>query len=320
MGSADSARDAAATFAVVNGEPILQQTFEAALRTGARQRFYHGRAPEEQFAAFREEVAQRLIDERLMHQEAVRRGIKPDAAWVEAELAKLEQRYSSTPQWQEDAAALKVELRAGLEDRSRVARLEEQFRNVANPTEQQLRTYYEANPDKFTSPEQVRVTSILLKVEPYEPQTVWDARKAEAEALHAEILGGASFDELAQAYATEGAGDMGYLHRGMLGEIAQNVIDKLGEGEVSEVVTLLEGVAIFRLDDRLDAKLNPLSQVRERATELWLRERRDAAYAEHLTALRSKARIEYSEPRDEAQPPGRGSMASGTVTAPEKAE
>ena len=58
-------------FAQVNGEQVLVSTYRAALRTGGRQRFYHGTPPEAEVIAFRKEIGQQLVDERLLHQEAL---------------------------------------------------------------------------------------------------------------------------------------------------------------------------------------------------------------------------------------------------------
>ena len=65
-------------FARVNGEEVLVSTYRAALRTGGRQRFYHGTPPEEEVIAFRKEIGEQLVDERLLHQEALRLGIEPE--------------------------------------------------------------------------------------------------------------------------------------------------------------------------------------------------------------------------------------------------
>lgn len=171
------------------------------------------------------------------------------------------------------------------------------MREVAEPSERELRQYYERNADKFTSPEQVKVSSILLKVDPWEPSSVWDVRQSEAQTLHLAVTRrGASFDELAARYDRLEKGDLGYLHRGMLGQTAQDAIDKLQEGEISAVVTLLEGVAIFRLDERKPATLNPLSEVRERALGLLQRERGEQARLRAMDELRKGSRIEFSDP------------------------
>jgi hypothetical protein len=281
-----------AVFATVNGEPILRQTYETAVRIAGRQRFYHGRPPQAELEAFRRQVGEQLVEERLLHQEAVARGIQPDGAWVAAELEKITGRYGGSPQWHEDREALQRQLREGLEQRSRIQRLEEVLRQIDDPTEAELEAYYRAYPDKFTSPERIRVTTLLLNVEPWAPPEAWDEKRALAEELLMRVRQGEDFSTLVRDFGEYGDDPNEYIHRGIFGETAQQVIDALNESEISDVVTLLEGIAIFRLDERLPTQLNPLDRVRARATELWLREQRKVKRQQVVEALRRRASIE----------------------------
>ena len=293
---ADSPGPSEAVFATVNGEVILQGSYENALRVGGRQRFYHGRAPEAELVAFRKEVAERLIMERLMHQEAGRRGLQPDQAWVDSEFAKIERRYSVSPQWDESGENLKEQIRIGLEERSLIKQVDDAYRIVDPPTDAEVRSYYALHPEKFTSPEQIRVSTILLKVEPWQPRVVWEQRTAEAKRILAELLNGADFDAYAEQYPPTDRQQLGYLHRGMLADAAQMAIDPLQAGELTDVVTLLEGVAIFRLDERIAPRLNAFDAVRDRAVDLLAREQSERVYRQRLEALRGEARVTYENP------------------------
>lgn len=284
-------------FATVNGEAIYQGAYDTALRVGGRQRFYHGKAPEADLVAFRREVAERLVEEKVLYQEAVRQGMSPDQGWVEQEFAKIEKRYSVSPQWHASGAALQQQIREGLAARSLVEQLEQSYRTVPSPSENEVRAYYEAHSDKFTSPEQIRVSTVLLKVEPWQPKEVWDDAKSRAEQIHAALKGGSDFETYAAQYPPEDKSQMGYIHRGMLGESAQLAIDQLKEGEYTEVVTLLEGIALFRLDARRQARLNSFEAVQQRAAALLSRERSERMYRERITALRSSASVEFTNPR-----------------------
>jgi parvulin-like peptidyl-prolyl isomerase len=294
--TADASDQAQAVFATVNGEPILQSSYVTALRVAGRQRFYHGQAPEEALEAFRKEVAERLIVEKVMHQEATRRELQPDRDWVDAEFAKIEQRYSVSPEWAESGDTLKQQIREGLAERNLIEQVDQTYRSVAVPSKEEVRAYYEANPDKFTSPEQVRVSTILLKVEPWQPREVWLETTAKAEGILAQLKQGADFDEYAAEYPPLKQEQAGYLHRGMLGETAQAEIDKLQPGQITGAVRLLEGVAILRLDDRKPARLNSLDRVYERASGLLARAQSEAAYRQRMDTLRAGAEVVFTNP------------------------
>jgi len=299
-GAASLAQDAnASVFATVGGQVVSLSDYSAALQRGVRARFYHGTVPEGEMARFQREVGDKLVTRTLLLQEAERRRLEPDGAWVQERLDGYERRYAASPRWQSDRERLLPELSRALETDSRLQRLEEQVREVAPPDEAALRDYYAAYPDKFTEPERFRISVILLRVDPSASATVWEAAGAEADAIMAQLRGGADFAELARLRSGDGSaaegGDMGYLHRGMLGDQAQQAVDALAVGEVGEPVTLLEGVAIFRLADRPTLQLLAFDEVRERARGLWLREHGEQAWQALLTRLRADTVITVNE-------------------------
>ena len=84
---------------------------------------------------------------------------------------------------------------------------------------------------------------------------------------------------------------------GTLPEPAQKAVDALKPGQFTEPVTLLEGIAVFRLAQRKPPVLNPLEAVRERARELYLRDRADEAWSSLLAKLRRDTPVQMDETR-----------------------
>ncbi len=287
-------------FAVVEGEVIDRAEYDRAVTAAARSRFYHREVPEDEFTAFRREVAQSLIDDRLLMAEAQRRGIAPDAAWVAERVEAADRRYRSEPGWDEKREGLLATLRGHLERRSQVRGLEAQVRALPAADEARVQAFYAANPALFTEPLRNRVAVILLKVDPAAGPETWAAAQEEGDRLVQRLRDGADFAELAALHSQDATaksgGDLGYLHEGMLGSSAQTVIDALEPGRFSDAVQLLEGVVIFRLLERQAARLSPYETVAERARELWLRERREQVWQEFLGTLRAGARIEIADP------------------------
>jgi len=227
--------------AIIDGEEIPIGEYVSALRRGMRERFYHGTIPEEEKKKFYKEVADDLIQHFLLVREARRRNIQPDADAVEAAVTR-----------------------------------EEQVKAVERPTEKALKEFYESNKALFTTPERVKVSLILLRVDPASTGEVWQQASEEASAIVARLTKGADFAELARIHSSDDSaqngGDMGYTHSGMLGDAAQKVLDIMEVGDISAPVMMLEGVAVFRLDDRVTPELNPFDAVRERAEQLYMRE------------------------------------------------
>jgi len=83
---------------------------------------------------------------------------------------------------------------------------------------------------------------------------------------------------------------MGFVHLGMLGENAEKVLAIMEPGEVSAPVVLLEGVSIFRLEERTPPALNVFDSVKERAQRLYQREKGEEAWKVLLQRLHADAK------------------------------
>jgi parvulin-like peptidyl-prolyl isomerase len=291
----------AAVLARVGEAVITQQDFDTAFAGAARGRFYHGKPPEGAVAQLQREVVNQMVDDLLLVKEAHRRKLQPDRAAVQKEIDGYEARYKDSAMWQQNKARLLPGLRKKLEDDSVLQQLKAAVRTAPAPTAAQVRSYYEQHKDKFTEPEQVKLSMILLKVDPSSPQAQWNGAIDEGNAIARRLRGGADFAQLAHlhsgdASATKG-GDLGYVHQGMLPEAAQAAVDKLQPGAITDAVVLLEGVAVLRLDERKPAQLNPLDKVQQRAQDLLQRDRADQAWTALLKQLRDKTPPHIDETR-----------------------
>jgi len=287
-------------FAVVEGEVISQQTFDTFLQVGKRQRFYHGDIPEAEEVAFRQEVTQRLIDQVLMRIAVRERAITADSARVMAQLEAIEARYQSRPHWQAQREGFLAELLPQVKEQSQFERLEAQMRDVGEVSEAQVMAYYEANPEQFTTPERLRVSLILLGVEPWAKTAQWQAAMDEAQILIEQLKQGKDFAEMARLRSSDGSGlkggDLGYVHKGMLAEEAQQVLDKMMPGEVSSAIRLLKGVAIFRVDEREAPVLNSFEKVAPRARDLYVREQSEKNWRDFMREMRRSADVQVNDP------------------------
>lgn len=291
----DNAETEAGVFAVVGTTVIPLDEFESNFHAGVRQRFFHGSVPETEIAAFRREVAQDMVDRVLLLQEAERRGITPDEEWVGAQLQQAERRiaFASDPDQVRDT------LRQQLQGDSSIMQLRGKVEDIPAPGRAAMLAYYQTHPDQFTTPERVRVSLILLKVEPWSSATVWQAAFEEAQRIVAKLKKGASFGDLARLHSADESaargGDLGYIHKGMLAAEAQEVVDQMKPGELSEPIHLLQGFAILRLDERTAPVLNGFEQVEGRARELLGRELKEEAWQKMVAELRDRTTVRINE-------------------------
>ena len=286
-------------FARVGEDTITADEFKQAFHNYVRNQFYHGKIPEGEQARIRRQAARELISKVLLVQEARRRGYRPEAERVdptlEAMLADYRKRYGEREDWPAYRARLEKRLRTFLDNQSILIQLKTDLARVPDPDEEALRRYYAQHADKFTSPEQLRVAVILLRVAPSSPAAVWEQAMAEGRRIRRQLDKGADFAELARLHSAddsaESGGDMGYLHRGMLAPPVQEALDKLKPGEMTPPLRLLQGVAIFKLIDRKPPVRNPFSKVEARARELYRREVRERRMKDLLARLWAKTDI-----------------------------
>ena len=283
-------------FAKVAGEEITRAEYETAVSVATRQRFYHGRIDGERLKTLRNQVAGELIDRVLLRQEVMRRGLKVDAAAVDKRVAHDLGRYRLDGLSQEQRQHLEKMLRAQVEEQLQREMLEQQVKALPEPSEVDVRSYYKAHIDKFTTPPQLRLSLILLKVEPSSPAASWKAAQDEALRLKRKLEAGADFGDEARLHSgdasAERGGDLGFVHQGMLAEDAQKAVDALKVGEVSPPVSLLQGIALFKLLERKPEVMNPFDKVQARAKGLLQRELSEVAWGHLLQTLRSKAQFE----------------------------
>lgn len=285
--------------AIVNGQKLPIGQYVSALRRGVKDRFYHGKVEEDEAKKFRKEVADELIERALLVQEAKRRKLKPNTDVVEANLKSFDNKYQDNPEWLKAREKVLPQLREKLSDDSLVKVIKAEVLKVKALDQTELKKYYSEHKDLFTTPSRVRISLILLSVDPSSSSEVWKQAGDEAASIVQRINDGADFAELARIHSSDksaaNGGDMGFMHAGMLGENAQKILDIMEPGEVSSPVVLLEGVAIFRLDERTTPVLNSFESVRERAQKLSQRERGEKAWADLLARLHASATVKVND-------------------------
>ncbi len=283
-------------FARVNGKDILQQEYEALFTATLRQRFYHGNIPEGQTEVVRKEVADLVIERALLLSEAEHRGLKPDAAKIDQAVAGYEKRYANSPMWQQQREQLLPGLKAQLAQQDLLEQMDKVLREVSVPSADEVRVYYDQHQDLFTEPEKLHLSVILLKVDPSANDETWKQTRQKAQDILQAIKAGADFAEQARANSQDvsaaNGGDLGYVHRGMLPEAMQAEIDQAKIGEAAGPLTVLEGVALYRLEKKVAPQLRAFADVEPRVRELLLREKRDAAKKAALARLHEAAKIE----------------------------
>ena len=286
-------------YAKVGNMYVTWLDYDNEYATETANKFYHAKPSESAAAVFERQIGDTLVTNAMLVLEAKRRKLKPDAAVVKRQLEQFEQRFANDPKWPDSRARVLPIITVRVQNENLRSQLEKLVHNVPPPSVKQLRKYYAAHPEKFTSPPQPRVAIILLRVDPAAPETDWQKAAEEGRDLVKRLRAGEDFAELARQYSgdvtAEDGGDMGYLHEGMLPGLPAEIVSKLQPGETSDPVTLMEGVAIFRLIDRKQPGINSFAAVQERARDLWLTEQSDSAWNSLIARLKKNTPVQVDE-------------------------
>ena len=232
-------------------------------------------------------------------QQANKLGIKPNPKQVDKEIEKETAKYRQQANWEKGKDAIIASVRPKIEMENTIEQLKQQTRNIPEPSVKEVKKYYKDNSEQFTAPEKWNVSIIMLKVDPSSPSTVWQEAAELADELVRRLRDGENFEEIARIHsgdesAVEG-GNMGYIHSGMLSKPAQNVLNTMEVGQISEPVMLLQGVAIFRLNGIQGSRLNEFEAVQTRAKDLLQRKLADEAWENLIITLRKNAKIDIND-------------------------
>jgi peptidyl-prolyl cis-trans isomerase D len=139
-------------------------------------------------------------------------------------------------------------------------------------SQQDLQRYYSQHQDQFRVPEEVKVSHILIKTPlpgpdgKVDPKAVADA-KAKAEDILKKLQGGANFADLAKknsddpGSAAQG-GELGWIGRGRTVPEFEKAAFGLKPGQMSSLVQSSYGFHIIKVEDRHDAHLKTLEEVK----------------------------------------------------------
>ena len=139
-------------------------------------------------------------------------------------------------------------------------------------TQDDLSSYYRDHRDAYRVPEQAKVSHILIKTPLPGPDGKVDEKGAaeaqrRAEDLLKQLKSGAKFEDLAKKYsedpgsAKEG-GSLGWIGRGQTVPEFEKAAFTLPKGQMSDLVKSSYGFHIIRVDDRQDAHVKSLDDVK----------------------------------------------------------
>jgi peptidyl-prolyl cis-trans isomerase C len=132
-------------------------------------------------------------------------------------------------------------------------------------TEKETNDFYTKNKDRFSTPEEVQASHILIKIEKDATDKDKAAAKKKIEAIKKQIDGGADFAKLAKENSacpsSSQGGDLGFFGRGQMVPAFEKATFAMKVGDVSDVVETQFGYHLIKKTGEKPAKVTPLKEV-----------------------------------------------------------
>jgi len=288
--------------AVVNDDVITEADVEAYLAVLLEEQ---EAPPGADPARLREVVLRRLIEQRVILQEARRQGVKIDPEAVTQRLEEIRQRFESEDAFQRslDESNLPVErLKEQLRDQLMVQRLIDlKVRATITVSPLEIAKELEAHPELARAGDQARASHILVRVR--EGRSAEQARALAAD-LHRQLSRGADFADLARRYsedpqAKEG-GALGWVGRGELLPALDQALFALQAGEVSGPIQTPLGCHLVKLEERRAADGVADAEANQAAYQQLYQKKFQTAFSRWLARLLQRAYIEVLATRQDA--------------------
>lgn len=134
-------------------------------------------------------------------------------------------------------------------------------------TEDELKDYYNHNKEKFTTPEQIKVSHILVKVNFGASGEEKKKARDKAKQILEWLKKGEKFETLAEQYSDDQqskkiGGSLGYIERGRMPKSFDDTAFSMKPGQISDVVETDYGYHIIQVVDHRDAVTKSFDEVK----------------------------------------------------------
>lgn len=311
----------------VNGRPIMASQIENTFRAILAQQLQGKELPPDQMTMMRMQlqptVVNSIVGLSLIEQAAEKENITVSNEEVAAEVERMvmmtlagrrmtadqfdamlkEQRGLSLNEWKE-------RMKADPRVKSQVIpgkMLKLRYGDALLATEEEVVQFYDKNKSRYTHPDLVRASHILIRVEPGDTDEAKAAAKKQAE----EILvlakaDGADFAALAREHSgcpsKDNGGDLKFIaETGPMVPEFSKASFALEVGEISEVIETQFGYHIITVTDKKEAGVTPLEETRQQIEAELTDQKRNRLFGEYVDELKKTATIVYAGQKKAAE-------------------
>ena len=301
--------------AVVDGTPISKSTLDELLtrtkKTYAAQKRQFPKAGTQEFQSLQTQAVAFLVQRQEYAREADKLGVKITDAQIQKKVDDVKKQYFGGDQKKFEAGlkAQSYTLEALREDARAQLVSEGIYKDITGDvkvSDAEAQQYYDDNIDRYKVAESREVRHILVKT------------KNEADALHEQLVNGASFATLAKEKSLDpGSKDQGgklTVSKGQTVEAFDKAAFSLDTNEISDPVKTQYGYHIIQpLTDVKPGRVTPFTQVRTQIKSQLLQQKKGDAVSKWVSDVEKqyKGKVTYAAG---FEPPDTTSTGTGTTS------
>ncbi|MBF0118806.1 MAG: peptidylprolyl isomerase [Desulfobacterales bacterium] len=285
--------------AVVNGTAISRADFNRALDFFTQRMGKMGKPSDDtQLGNYKKNILDSLINVQLLYQESVKQGIKIDDKEVEKKFEDATKRvYSKDSDYKDmlkqaglTEKEFKDHFKKDLFVQEFIAKKIEQNVKV---TPEDLKSFYDKNPQKFLRPEMARASHILIKVDKGVDK---EKAKKQIEGILEKVKKGEDFANLAkqnsQCPSAAQGGDLNYFDRTRMVKPFSDAAFALKIGEASGIIETEFGYHIIKLTDKKPESTVSFDEAKDKIEQYLKKSKVQKDIEDYITKLRKDAKIE----------------------------
>ncbi|MFP5213417.1 MAG: peptidylprolyl isomerase, partial [Acidobacteriota bacterium] len=293
--------DSKAKVAVVNGVVITEGALNQELGRFEQQFAMGGQKPDAaQMAEMKKSVLDGLVAREVLKQEAEKQGLKADPAEVDSQIANVKKRFPNEDDFKALLTKMNIteaDLKAQVGQELIITKLiDQQVASKITITDEETKAFYDKNPDMFKTPEMVRASHILVKVDAN--ASAEDKAKAHDKIaeIQKKIKDGGDFAALAQESSDcpskAKGGDLNFFRRGQMVPAFEQAAFGMKVGDVSDIVETQFGYHLIKLTDKKDAGTMSYVEIKEKIANHLKQEKTGEQVEQYIAKLKADAKIE----------------------------
>lgn len=265
-----------------------------------RQTGYSQEKQDEMRFRLREDMLNRLVEQRLTDQEIKKAGISVSEEEIDQNVERLKQANRMTQEMLTEALEKQGMTLGAYRDRlkeqilrSRLVTREVSSKIVVTDTD--IKTYYDSHPEEFRGETLVHLRHLTFSLDEATSQGQKDAARWEMAAIEKQLAAGTSFQAIEKEFNDKGAGrrggDLGAFRMNTLSPALQTAVAKTAAGGVTELLETDQGLQIFYVQEVTPAEDQKLENVSAAISEKIYKQRVDEKFAHWLEDLKKRSQI-----------------------------